>query len=262
MNDNHFKVSYSVADPEALKAELVKRYGFKKPVGCWIFKCGVSDVYLVRTDNTVYYLRIANNGITGFNLIDYKEEADIMVALNESGVNTAVPVRCDDGEFVWPVNAPEDYTFIYNSMKQLSGYISDRLPTEKPYYGFCHGDVQMMNVFFQGETPTFFDFDCMGYGWRSHDVSVYVLNAELGNPQFRESDEYKAYIDGYNSIRRLSENEIACINAFGAIRAIWVIGLNIMGLEKTGGIFHIDGLVNEFARIFRTWYEKVYPKRD
>lgn len=157
---------------------------------------------------------------------------------------------------------PDEYQFICNAMENLRIFISNRLTTEKPYYGFCHGDIQLGNVFFQEETPTFFDFDTMGYGWRSHDVSVHIFNTEqFIDPSFRESEAYKAFFDGYNAIRQFSKNELECINAFGAIRAVWILGINI-DLLQINGFFSANQLIDYFSGVFKIWYHKVFPKED
>ena len=329
MQENYFKVSYSVADCEELKSKLIKRYPLPEPVTCRLFRCGVSDIYLVIANQVLYYLRIMKTGV--YNLTDYEEEANIMLELNANGVNTAIPAQCIDGKYLWSINAPEGiryailfteaknnpsgnnikinfnlgqavakihaiadeknfkvsrvpidftqliqkpldlikpylnpdkYKFICDALENLRKFIEEKLTTEKPYYGFCHGDIQLGNVFFEGEIPKFFDFDCMGYGWRSNEVAVHIWNQSHGNPQFKEGDEYKAYIDGYNSIRQLNENEMDCINAFGAIRAIWVTGLNIKLLETERGSIFINHVVERLTENFKIWYEKVFPKAE
>jgi Ser/Thr protein kinase RdoA (MazF antagonist) len=326
MDNNYFKVCYSIADPDELKTELIKRYGFKKSIECYVFKRSINDIYQVKMDDIIYYLRIAsndirfaNNGTTRLNMIDYQEEANIMVSLNKNGVNTAIPVRCKDNSFVWPINAPEgiryailfteaknnpsdnkiklnynigqalanihkisdeqnyivsrapidftqsiekvlallkpfldkkepgEYEFIANAANEIKAYITERLITEKPYYGFCHGDVGG-NVFFNGEIPTFFDFDFMGYGWRIDDISYFVWDNLIENPQYKKSEDYIAYIDGYNAVRQLSKNEMECMDAFGALRALWIMGSAILGLYKKGERLALEGLINHMVK--------------
>jgi Putative homoserine kinase type II (protein kinase fold) len=320
------KVHYSQADTDALIDEILKNYNFHKPITCCLYRKGMSDVYKITTPDGIYYLK---NYLTNiYNLTDYEEEAFIINSLNENGVNTAAPVMCENGNFVWAINAPEgiryavlfkeaknspsndnvlknfnfgqavakmhsvsdeqdykisreqidfaqliekpleklkplienseEYAFICDAMENLRKFIAERLTLEKPYYGFCHGDIQIGNVFFDGETPTFFDFDTMGYGWRAHDISVHIFNSEAFiNPNFRESDECKAFFNGYNSIRQLSENELECINAFGAVRAIWALGINI-DLLKINGFYSANPLINYLSGVFKTWYHKVF----
>lgn len=329
MDKKYFKVHYSQVDPNALTEELIKKYHFREPLKCLLFRKGMSDVYKISTGNDTYFLKIYLTNI--YSLSDYEEEAYIINSLNESGVNTAAPILCKDRKFVWSLNAPEgiryavlfaevknvpsndtvkkafnlgeaiakmhtvsdeknykisrkpidfvqlidkplekleplmdsqspdEYKFICHAMENLRIFIADRLTTEKPYYGFCHGDIQPGNVFFQKETPAFFDFDTMGYGWRSHDISVHIFNTEAFiNPMFRESEEYKAFFDGYNSIRQLSQNEIECIDAFGAIRALWALGVNI-DLLKVNGYYSANQLIDYLCGVFKIWYHKVFP---
>jgi len=153
----------------------------------------------------------------------------------------------------------DEHAFISGAMEDLREFISQKLTMEKPYYGFCHGDVQYSNVCFNGDEPTLFDFDTMGYGFRAHDISVNIFNNEsFINPQFRQSGEGKAFFDGYNSVRQLTENEFQCIDAFGAIRAIWALGINI-DLLKVNGHFSAVSLIDYLCSVFRTWYNKVFP---
>ena len=167
----------------------------------------------------------------------------------------------DPLEKLRPFTNDDDFKFVSEAMENLRKFIADRLPMEKPYYGFCHGDLQLSNVCFNGETPTFFDFDTMGYGWRAHDVSVHIFNTEeFVNQKFRESEEYTAFIDGYNSIRPLTDAEMECIDAFGAIRAIWALAINIK-LLASHGYFSINQLVNILVGVFKTWYQKTTERK-
>ena len=330
MPEKQFKVNFSITAPNDLKTELIDRYGFDESLSCLLFKSGMNDIHHVKSDETVYYLRIAYSGL--YDLVDYEEEAVIMVALNDNGVNTAVPIKCKDGNYVWPINAPEgkryailfteaknqpsqdaviinfnlgqaiakihtvsdqkefkvsrapidfvqliqnpittlqpylekqnpdDYRFITGAMEKIRKYITDKLTIEKPCYGFCHGDIHLGNVFFAEDVPTFFDFDTMGYGWRSHDIAVHIFNMEMMNPRYREGDGYKAFFEGYNSVRQLSDNELACVDMFGAIRPIWALDINIRLIELKSGILFLHQNINFFVDAFKKWYSKYITK--
>ena len=322
-------VCYSVIEPDSLKIVLNEQYGFNYNTKCYLYRSSINDVYFVKTDDAVYYLRIANNGARGLTLIDYEEEINIMISINDNGVSTAAPVPCRNGKFVWAINAPEgiryavlfvgiksnpsddhtkssyslgqalanihtisdhkeykisrppidfrlliekplsllrpylepekpyEFLFICNSLERLREYITEKLSLQKPFYGFCHGDISG-NVFFQGEIPTFFDFDYMGYGWRSDEIAFYIWGMEKKNPHYKESEEYKAFIDGYNSVRGLSENEIKCINAFCAIRSIWTISISIMLFAKRNGLFAVEEYIRQCTGDFLMRYNKVF----
>jgi len=324
-----FKVRYSQADTASLELELIKKYKFKEPVNCRLFKNGLNDVYIITTGQGIYYLRISLAGM--YSKIDYEEEVMIMIALNENGVNTAAPVKCAAGGYVWHINAPEgtryavlftevknapaadnlkrnfnfgqaiakmhviadeknfkvsrapidfaqltqqplkrlqpylesrrpaDYRFLGDAAQKLRGFIEERLTTEKPYYGFCHGDIQLGNVFFcDADIPTFFDFDCMGYGWRAHDLCVHVWNMD-DNGAYLQTDEGKKLLEGYNSVLRLSQNELECINAFGALRALWVMGIHMDLTERnTCCMSFNDNYFDWLTGNFKTWYNKIF----
>ena len=326
------EVSYSVIPPEALKSELISKYGFDESITCVLYRNGMNDIYQVTVGETVYYLRIAFN--RAYDITDYREETAIMLALNESGVKTAVPVKCNSGDYVWPLcvpegtkyitlfteaknqpsqdsakinfnlgqavakihtisdeqsfnvsrspidftelihkpmqslqpylekQCPEDYRLIASAMEDIEKYIAARLSTEKPCYGFCHGDIHLGNVFFSGDAPTFFDFDTMGYGWRAHDISVNMFNMEMINPQYRDGDDYNAFLDGYSSVRILSENELSCIDMFGAIRPIWALDINVRLLEMRNLSVHLNECINIFIKVFKYWHNKYIINRQ
>lgn len=152
-------------------------------------------------------------------------------------------------------NRKGDYKYLSESMNKLSHFISDCLPTSKPFYGFCHGDIQPSNINVNGEQPVLFDFDCMGYGWRSHDIAVFLFNNSLENDKYRESKQWESFLDGYNSIRPLEENEIRAIPAFCALRNTWVIGVHTQLSERILGcqMFN-DGYLNFFLNNFKMWF--------
>lgn len=152
-------------------------------------------------------------------------------------------------------NREDDYQYLSDSMDKLSRYISDCLSTTKPLYGFCHGDIQLSNVHINGEQPVIFDFDCMGYGWRSHDLAVLLFNNSLGNDKYRESDQWRSFLDGYNSIRPLEENEMKAIPAFCALRNTWVMGVHTQLSERILGCqMFSEGYLNFFLNNFKMWF--------
>lgn len=85
----------------------------------------------------------------------------------------------------------QDFSFLKESAEKLAGYIKGKLPETAPVYGFCHGDVHSGNVFFAGDKPTLFDFDCMGYGWRAYDICVYAWNETFLDENYIEGSVWK-----------------------------------------------------------------------
>jgi Ser/Thr protein kinase RdoA (MazF antagonist) len=154
---------------------------------------------------------------------------------------------------------PDDYDFLCGAAEKLCRYIKENLNYEKPYYGYCHGDIQDGNVFYTGDEPEIFDFDCMGYGWRAYDIGVFAMNHEAN---YIESDSWKAFLEGYNSIRQLSKIELESVSAFAALHLLWVMGIHADLIDRNQGcIFYCsDYYFNHFIGIFKMWYERTALK--
>ena len=90
-----------------------------------------------------------------------------------------------------------------------------------------------------------FDFDHCGYGWRAYDIAVFLgsMPLEIG----------AAFLEGYQSLRRLSAAEIAAIPTFVKIRLIWDTGdvLAMVPLWGAGWVndWHWDGLIGKLRRL-------------
>ena len=82
-------------------------------------------------------------------------------------------------------------------------------------YGIIHGDIHPGNLHFQGDRITLFDFDHCAYGWRAYD-----LTPALSLPD----EQREAFLQGYESLRPLSEDERALLPTFAKLRTLWDIG--------------------------------------
>ncbi|MEO3946035.1 phosphotransferase [Gorillibacterium sp. CAU 1737] len=151
----------------------------------------------------------------------------------------------------------EDYPFFQKTAEQLGQFIEQNLGYEKPYYGYCHGDVHGGNVHFQGEEPTLFDFDCMGYGWRAYDICVFAWNETFGEEGYVDKEPWKAFLEGYQSVRPLSKMELDLIPAFAALRDFWLAALHADAIEWNAGCtWYNDDYFNNRLRYFKLWHER------
>lgn len=87
-------------------------------------------------------------------------------------------------------------------------------------YGVCHMDLKPDNVHIDGDRLIVFDFNSSGESWRA--IEPYRI--------LKLSDEYfKAWLEGYRSIRPFSEADEKAVAAFGVIgdirSAVWDLGL-------------------------------------
>lgn len=89
-------------------------------------------------------------------------------------------------------------------------------------WGPIGGDFHSTNTFFTDDlSPTFFNFDLCGYGWRAYDIAAFLQNTDLIN---LSEDLTEDFFAGYYSVRRLSNNEHSAISPFLTIRRIWLTG--------------------------------------
>jgi len=82
------------------------------------------------------------------------------------------------------------------------------LPVTETNYGLIHGDFELDNLFWQGDTLAMLDFDECAYYWYIADVAfalrdLFEAGVDLSNPSFR------AFIRGYSEHHPLDEELIS-----------------------------------------------------
>ena len=157
----------------------------------------------------------------------------------------------------------DHFIYLKQCAKKLCNYVEANLSLEKPYYGYCHGDIHSGNVFFNGDKPTIFDFDCMGYGWRAYDICVFAWNKSFKNDSYIETKEWEAFINGYNTVRQLSEIELSSIPVFAALRELWLMELHANAINRNAGCnLYNEGYINYQMKIFKQWYDRAFGLQD
>jgi Ser/Thr protein kinase RdoA (MazF antagonist) len=120
------------------------------------------------------------------------------------------------------------------------------LPRETGAYGIIHGDLHGGNVHWtQDGKPTLFDFDHGGYGWRAYDLAT--CKGSLSEAA------WDACLEGYRSVRALTEAEVAAIPLLRKLRPIWdqgdVLGMRPAWAEEFDAEF-ADNILKTLARVF------------
>lgn len=132
-----------------------------------------------------------------------------------------------------------DIDFLEEVAKKVK-YKLANLTIGKPQYGICHGDLYGGNIRIDADNnPILFDFDFCGNGWRAYDISLYAspfgMGCDLTKLKKRELRRNQ-FLNGYNKIRTMTENEIKSIELFIPFRRIFNIGtLYISFLPNTWG---------------------------
>lgn len=152
-----------------------------------------------------------------------------------------------------------DIEFLEEVAKQVKGKLLN-LAIEKPQYGVCHGDIYGGNIRVDGDnSPVLFDFDFCGNGWRAYDISMYAspfgMGSDLSKLRKREQRKYQ-FLNGYNKVRVMNEEEIKSVELFIPFRRIFNIGtLYISFLSNTWGDIAVIRNVDEDILKLKKWLE-------
>lgn len=237
------KTRYSQFDAKEIGEFIHQQYGFQKMVDCRFFDNGMNDIYKVRVGDITYYYRVSLAGT--HNKTDYEEEVLIILAFAEAGISVAKPIRMVNQEYISEFAAPEGirYGILFEEAIETPCKEDDvdnkceGMKVLGEYLARIHqyGDLHRGNVHFNGNKPTIFDFDCMGYGYRAYDICIYAWNESFHNQEYLNTDEWKSFLEGYESIRKLTEAEKECIPAFMALRQVWLMGLHADVMNRNAG---------------------------
>lgn len=98
-------VIHSIISGEALIETVLYNYSIGTPASCQIYKRGLNDTYLVKTEQERYILRVYRYGWRTKQEIDF--ELELLVFLHEQKQPVAYPLKREDGTFTTAIIAPE-----------------------------------------------------------------------------------------------------------------------------------------------------------
>lgn len=106
--------------------------------------------------------------------------------------------------------------------KNLTQQISE-LDLDSLNYGIIGGDVHGHNQHFTKDNHiTMFDFEFCAYGYRVYDIATFRWSRGAS-----EIELWHSFLDGYQSIRKLSDSELKAIDIFVKIRNLWWMGMRV-----------------------------------
>lgn len=152
-----------------------------------------------------------------------------------------------------------DIDFLEEVAKKVKEKV-DNLSNEKPQYGICHGDLYGGNLRVDSDNnPILFDFDFCGNGWRAYDISMYAfpfsMGSDLAKLEKREQRKNQ-FLNGYNKVRTMSENEINSISIFIPFRRIFNIGTIYMTfMQNTWGDAAVTRNVDDDITMLKKWLD-------
>lgn len=151
---------------------------------------------------------------------------------------------------------PDDLAFLNKTAPILWKKADSMLSVYDDVYGFCHGDVQPANMFFDGVNPILIDFDCMGEGYFAYDLGVLLTNLCLmfGFDADRKS-LWEAVIKGYCSVRQMNKDEKNAIHIFAALHMLRVLSYHAKLINQNSGAFYF--MTDAYLDTYFTAYRKL-----
>jgi Ser/Thr protein kinase RdoA (MazF antagonist) len=106
--------------------------------------------------------------------------------------------------------------------KELNKQIS-ALNIDELNYGIIAGDIHGGNQHFTSDNHLMmFDFEFCAYGYRIYDLATFRWSRGSNSEELWDS-----FLEGYKSVRKLSDSEIQAIDIFVKARQLWWMGLMV-----------------------------------
>lgn len=148
----------------------------------------------------------------------------------------------------------EDFEWLRTLAKQFEERLHE-FPLEELDWGICHGDLHgNTNISFKEDMSyTHYDFDLCGFGWRAYDIAEFRLAREvrLRHDQDKLERLWNAFIEGYETVRKLSEKDLQAVPIFVGIRQLWLMGLCLRDSHIHGSIDFGDDFINDKLNFFK-----------
>jgi Ser/Thr protein kinase RdoA (MazF antagonist) len=150
---------------------------------------------------------------------------------------------------------PEDWRYL----EGLAGRLRARAAAAAAAgldWGVCHGDFGGGNIHLgEDGTPTVFDFDLCGPGWRACDLAA-TRSVAMGDKQ---GGAWEAFVGGYAEARPLGAADLAAAPLFHALCHLASLGVFADNVAEWGILDMSDWLLDRELAFFREW-EAEHPE--
>lgn len=117
-----------------------------------------------------------------------------------------------------------DLDYLTEVMIQVKSQLQ-YFPKDPPLWTVCWGDPHSGNVHFTLDRQLMlFDFDQCGYGWRIFEIAKFL---QISLTTGLAAKARSAFIDGYQSITLLMNDEIAVLQPFTVAAHIWAWAIGV-----------------------------------
>lgn len=131
---------------------------------------------------------------------------------------------------------PGDWDFCTRLADAIRGSFAALPETALPT-GPLHGDIQLKNVFVDGDLVTLFDFDECGTGWFAHDLAIFQLSTKGMDST---GELLKSFFEGYADIRSLTDAEQEALPLLELCHWIYVLDWHRTFFESIGRQVHLE----------------------
>ena len=123
------------------------------------------------------------------------------------------------------------YKFLASIQEKLYHNLS-HLNSENADVGICIGDVNQTNFHInKARKITLFDFDQCGYGYRALELGKYLSSIHFHHSK---QEKMEAFVQGYETVRHLTDAEKKAIPYFEITSVIWVMSIRAVNKNKVG----------------------------
>jgi Ser/Thr protein kinase RdoA (MazF antagonist) len=113
-------------------------------------------------------------------------------------------------------------------------------------YGLIHADMRLGNLLVDGSKVTLIDFDDCGFCWFAYDFAAAISFHET-NPAIPALRS--AWIEGYRSVRALSQDDIAAIDSMIMLRRMALLAWIGSHADTKLAQHHMQGFADGTARL-------------
>lgn len=154
-------------------------------------------------------------------------------------------------------DAPEVTPEVHDVLERVEATIRARLETYgkgSERYNLIHADMRLANLLVDDRGTRLIDFDDCGFGWYMYDFAAAVSFIE-DDP--RIPDCKSAWIKGYQSVRPLSDADLAEIDTFVMLRRMALLAWIGSHIEAPEPQALAAGFAATTARLGREWMERL-----
>jgi len=123
--------------------------------------------------------------------------------------------------------------------------------------GIVHLDLWFDNIHFRNEEDiTIFDFDFCGNGWLVMDISFFLHQLLVTNPNEQDYNEKAAkFLDGYETIKKLTDEERRIIPVLSLAIMVFYFGVQCIKFETWSNIFMNEDHFKRYVGMLKRWME-------